>query len=287
MTTAAKPLPAHGTYARANGSPGYREPCKCDPCLIARRRHDKRWKANRALGKPAMVDATPARNHIAELRKTHTWPAISRATGIAESNLYYIANGTRTEIQRSTQNAILAVRPGPKPVPTMQVDALGSRRRLQALMVVGHSVRVAASASRITRDSAHDIALGRQTTVRADVAERIANAYTQLAFRPPASNKFTKRTRNLAAARGWHGPLAWDDIDDPNEHPETEQPVENELSRNELAAVRRAEIEHLDGFNLPTHEIATRLGIGESTVAAIVRELHSGRRRDRSRPIAA
>lgn len=220
MTT--KALPPHGTYARANGSCGYRKPCKCEPCLIARRRHDKKWKVNRALGKPAMVDATPARERIAELRKTHTWVSISKTTGIAESNLYYIANGTRTEIQRTTQDAILAVQHGPKPVDTLQVDAIGSRRRLQALMVVGHSVRLLARECRIAKDRARDIALGQQPTVRADVAERIADAYMRLAFRPAPVNKFTQRTRNLAAARGWHGPLAWDDIDDPNCQPETE-----------------------------------------------------------------
>jgi DNA-directed RNA polymerase specialized sigma24 family protein len=287
VTTAAKPLPPHGTYARANGSPRYRKPCKCEPCLIARRRQDKKWKVSRALGNPAMVDATPAREHLAELRKTRTWASICTATGIAQSNLFYIANGTRSEVQRATRDAILAVQPGPKAVDTLHIDALGSRRRLQALMTVGHSVRLIARECSIAKDRAHDIALGLQPTVRADVAQRIADAYTRLAFRPAPVNKFTQRTRNLAAARGWHGPLAWDDIDNPDEQPDTEPASETELNRDDLAALRRSEVEHLSRFNLSSHEIARRLDIAESTVNGILRELRAGQRRQRTSPQAA
>jgi hypothetical protein len=265
MTAAAKPLPAHGTYARANGSPRYRKPCKCEPCLVARRRHDKKWKVNRALGKPAMVDAAPAREHIAELRKTRTWASISTTSGIAQSNLYRIANGSRTEIQRTTRDAILAAQPGPKPVETLQIDALGSRRRLQALMFVGHSVRLLARECRVSKDRAHDIALGLQPTVRADVAERIADAYVRLAFRAPALNKFTNRTRNLAAKRGWHGPLAWDDIDNPDCEPETEDGAEPPRRRS--ATVDPHAVARLTALGRTNEQIAVELGCHERTVS--------------------
>ncbi|GLP64250.1 hypothetical protein TUSST3_08700 [Streptomyces sp. TUS-ST3] len=286
MTSVAKPLPPHGTYARANGSPRYRKPCSCQPCLIARRRHDKKWKVNRQLGKPASVDAGPARAHLATLRQTHTWQSIAAATGIAQSNLFYIADGTRATIHRDTHDAILAATPKPKPADTLHIDATGSRRRLQALMTVGHSVRYIARECRIAKDRAHDIALGLQPTVRADVAERIADAYKRLAFRPAPVNKFTSRTRNLSAARGFHGPLAWNDIDDPNEQPDTAPAEAPELNRDQLATLRRDEIEHLDSFNLSSHEIAARLGISESTVNGVLRELRAGQKRNRKQAAA-
>lgn len=267
MSTTARQLPPHGTYARANGSPRYRKPCKCEPCLLARRRHDKKWKVDRALGKPAMVDATTAREHIAELRKTRTWASISKTTGVAESNLYYIANGTRTEIQRATRDAILAAQPGRKPVDTMQLDALGSRRRLQAMMAVGHSVRLLARECRIAKDRARDIALGQQPTVRADVAERIADTYMRLAFRPAPVNKFTQRTRNLAATRGWHGPLAWDRIDDPDCKPETDRRTSRAKpgSKSKVYA-DVARVAELTAAGRSAQQIADELGCHKRTV---------------------
>src|SRR5690606_7931686 len=86
--------------------------------------------------------------------------------------------------------------------------------------------------------------------------------------------------------KGWHGPLAWDDIDDPNAQPEAAQPDELELKRNDRASVRRAEIEHLAAFNVSNHEIAARLNVAVSTVNAILLELRTGRPRHRKEPAA-
>lgn len=263
-----RPIPPHGTYARANGSPGYRKACKCQPCLVARRRHDKRWKVNRDLGKPASVDAAPARKHLALLRETHTWRSLATATGLAESNLYYIANGARATIHRDTHHSILAVQPKTTAVDNLHIDALGSRRRLQALMTIGHSVRSIARECRIAKDRAHDIALGLQPTVRSDVAERIKAAYMRLAFRPAPANKHTNRTRNLAASRGFHGPLAWEDIDDPECQPETDTAV---TPRRFKAVVDPDRVARLTLLGRTNEQIAAELGCHERTVSRVRR----------------
>ncbi|MGW7053078.1 hypothetical protein [Streptomyces sp. NPDC054887] len=266
MTTA-RPIPPHGTYARANGSPGYRPPCKCEPCLITRRRNDKRGKVNRQLGRRAEVDATEARQHIELLRATRTWASISEATQVTQSGLLYIANGSRTSIHRRTHARILAVQPLSQPFTHMQIDALGTRRRLQALMAIGHSLRTLSTAASVAKDRVHDIAMGLQPTVRYDVAERIAATYERLAFRPPARDKFTSRTRNLAASRGWHGPLAWDgDIDDPATTPEAGEAY-IPAAKYRRDPLRRGEIEHLYLLGESVPSIAKQLGGNERYIA--------------------
>jgi hypothetical protein len=83
-------------------------------------------------------------------------------------------------------------------------------------------------------------------------------------------------TRSIARRNGWHGPLAWDGaaIDDPAAEPEVEQ-ADGELTRTDLAAVRRAEIEHLASFNLGIHEIADRLSMAPGYVRDILRDLRT------------
>lgn len=263
---ARRPIPAHGTYARANGSSGYREPCHCEPCTEIKRRSNKRWKVNSARGINCTTDATAARQHLAMLRETRTWASISAACGLAESGLLLIASGRRKTINVRTHSRILAVQPLGKPDPSMPVAALGSRRRLQALACVGHSVRTLAAECRVSKPSIHDIIHGLQPTVRRDAAERIAAAYERLAFRPPAVSKHTTRTRNIAVANGWHGPLAWDDIDDPAVQPEQTAPYEP-ATKYERDPDKRAEIEHLYLLGESVPSIAKQLGNNEKYIS--------------------
>ncbi|WP_432027412.1 hypothetical protein [Streptomyces sp. 1222.5] len=263
MTT--RPIPPHGSYARANGSVGYRKPCYCPPCTEIKRRANKRWKVNAARGISTTIDAAAARAHLAKLRETRTWASISSASGLAESGLLLISNGQRTAINVRSHNRILAVQPLPKPDPSVPIDALGSRRRLQALAFVGHSVRTLAAECRVSRPTIRDLVHGTQTEVRRDAAERIEAAYERLAFRPPAANKHTSRTRNLAVANGWHGPLAWDDIDDPAEQPEQAAPYEP-ATKYERDPDKRAEIEHLYLLGESVPSIAKQLGNSEKYI---------------------
>ncbi len=71
---------------------------------------------------------------------------------------------------------------------------------------------------------------------------------------------------------------AWDDnIDDPAATPETDQNVVDLDNRRELAALRRAEIEHLASFNIPEHEIANRLGMSRDYVHDLLRDMRKDR----------
>lgn len=286
MTTAAKPLPPHGTTARGYGSPGRRPRCNCDPCRTARNRHQKQTRINRELGRSSFTTCDKAQAHLHLLHQTKSWDTLVEATGVHLSNLIAIYQGKRTKIRHETEAKILAV-PATGPGDAGQyIDATGSTRRLQALSYVGHSYATLCDATGTSPNRILSIINGRQPTIRRALAERIATAYRQLAFSPPPHNKFTSRTRNLARAKGWHGPVAWDDIDDPNAQPEAEQPEDLELKRNDRASVRRAEIEHLAAFNVSNHEIAARLNVAVSTVNAILLELRTGRPRHRKEAAA-
>lgn len=264
MSTATKPLPEHGTPARGNGVHGGRPPCKCEPCVLAIRAVRKRRKVLRQLGRPALIDATPVREHLILLHRTMCWRILTAATGCDDRNLVAIYRGAQAQVTRTTHVKIMAVQPAAEPGQTLYVDATPSRRRIQAMQCIGHSYRAIAEASRSTDTRIHLIADG-QPTVRKAVADRIAAAYRQLAYQAPGFDRFTSRTRNNAIAKGWVGPLAWDgNIDDPAAQPDTTGIGATVLPKRDN--LRNDEIKHLAGFQLPLHEIAKRVGLEEKDV---------------------
>ncbi|MFF2502142.1 helix-turn-helix domain-containing protein [Streptomyces sp. NPDC058067] len=263
MTTATRPLPPHGTTARAYGSPGYREACKCSPCRHASNRHNKKLRVNRELGRSPFTSPVNAQAHLRQIHQAMSWPQIVDATGIPVSNLIRIYNGGRTKIRHETEAKILVVEAPEHGGPGQCIDATGTMRRVQALSYVGHSYSTIAKAANTSRNRILNIANGRQATVRRAVAQRLAAAYQQLAFAPPRSNRHTARTRNEARAKGWHGPLAWDDIEDPNAQPEVDEHADK---RGRPATVDAAEVARLTRAGLTTAQIARQLDCHVRTV---------------------
>ncbi len=221
MTTAVKSLPPHGTYARGNGAPGYREPCKCDPCYKAMRRGRKKYTVNRNLGRPGLIDATSARQRLNQLTRTMTWGQICDATGCEPRNLQLIADGRRTQIRRGTHDRIMAVTAQP-PAPGKYVDSTGLCRRLRALRAIGWSAQILAEKASSAEVRIQLICSGTQPTVRQVLAEKILKLYAELSQTPAPAGRSATRAKNHAAANGWAPPAAWDDdrIDDPEAHPE-------------------------------------------------------------------
>src|SRR5690349_21631203 len=79
--------------------------------------------------------------------------------------------------RRAVADRLLAARYRPAPGP--YVDATGTRRRVQALMAVGHTVIVIGNESGVDHSVIHDILNG-CLTVRGITADRIAAAYDWL-----------------------------------------------------------------------------------------------------------
>jgi hypothetical protein len=268
VTTATKPLSDHGTPARGNGVHGGRLPCRCQPCALAVRAARKRRKVYRQLGKPALIDATPARNRLILLHHTMCWRTLAAAAKGDPRNLQLIYRGDRPQITRTTHNKIMAV-----PLPatadaTLYVDATGTRRRIQALQAGGHSYQAIADAVGSTRWRVNVIADGKQPTVRQHMAQRIADAYDLLARQAPAANGFTVRSRNNAAAKGWLAADFWDDverIDDPDFDPSAvagEAPKYMRLGEDAL---------WLRDLGFTRHQIADRLGESVDYMDQIIR----------------
>jgi hypothetical protein len=214
-----RPIPPHGTYARANGSPGYRKACGCEPCLTVRRRHKKHNTVMRQLGRPAKVDATQARQQLLLLHQTTGWNDLAVAVGGSASNLRDIAFGRRNPIRRTTHDKIMTV--SVEPSGGQYIDAVGSRRRIQALRAIGWSCRVIAEQAATSEARVQLIANG-QLTIRYGLANKIRNAYVILAAKPAPVDRNTARVRARAARNKWAPPGAWndDEIDDPNAHPD-------------------------------------------------------------------
>lgn len=100
--------------------------------------------------------------------------------------------------------------------PPALVDATGTARRLQALNRIGW--RFTDLAARLGCTYQNVALWAAMTSPRVDrtTATRVANLYRELAGTPGPSALAAQR----AAAKGWHSPIAWDNIDDPNEQPD-------------------------------------------------------------------
>ena len=65
MTTETKPLPEHGTNARAKGRPATGVPrCPCLPCRAAARAYEKRRRVLNATGRTLRVPVEPVAAHL-------------------------------------------------------------------------------------------------------------------------------------------------------------------------------------------------------------------------------
>lgn len=107
----------HGTSAcyAWGPEPGAGKGCRCEPCKAARKAYDKRLKQR---AEPGYVDATEAREHVADLMAHGIGlKRISALTGLSGGVLCKLMYGTRTQgrgpskrIRPATRDALLAVK---------------------------------------------------------------------------------------------------------------------------------------------------------------------------------
>ena len=105
-----------------------------------------------------------------------------------------------------------------------QIDGLGTRRRIRALMALGWSTAVLDAELGKARTYTTAL-LRRNGPVYVTTAQQYAALYERLSMTLPPDEtryqrQFASRARNLARRNGWPPPFAWDDIDDPNERPQ-------------------------------------------------------------------
>ena len=145
----------------------------------------------------------------------------------------------------------------------MRVDAIGVRRRLQALMVHGWPQteigrRMGVSNTQVS------ILLREVDWVLPRTHRAVAQVYTDLSTHPGPSRVAAGKAR----ARGWLGPDWWDPdtIDDPRYDPV----LEHEITRAELDTQERAhralEVHRLTEAGWSVEAIAARIGTSSRTV---------------------
>lgn len=162
----------------------------------------------------------------------------------------------------------------------LNVDATGTRRRLQALAAMGWPADDISVRSGISVRTIRSIYSG-ATTVRRSVADAATALYNQLGLTEGPGRLCKTRARN----RGWVTALAWDDdtIDDPTKRPRIGNParagacdhvaVLRAVTGDGDAAVRevdrREAVRLLASARVPDADIADRLG----TTPAAVKQL--------------
>lgn len=95
------------------------------------------------------------------------------------------------------------------------VPAVGTQRRIRALMVLGWTSRDIAERCGWTTPQAVTELLTARRFLQRSTAALVAATYEQLSMRPGPS----AQNRLRAERKGWPPPLAWDNIDDPDELP--------------------------------------------------------------------
>lgn len=222
-------VPEHGTAKRYRHGPDINDQlgkgCRCTPCTEAQAADLAAYRQRKAREQwgtvpKTHIDAEPVRQHVRALMAAGIgWERVAELAGVAKTTVAHLLYGSAKHepakrMRSATAQKILAVTVEGNIADGQFVDAIGTRRRLQALVVVGWT------GSELMRR------LGRRPTnfgyllnnqrVLARTAQEVKQLYNALWDSvPPQTTReergaFTQAIRT-AEKRGWLPPAAWDD----------------------------------------------------------------------------
>lgn len=214
----------------------------------------KRYELDRVRGiDRTPVPAGPVRSHILRLMDAGLTPtAIARTADTSRKAVQDIANGRTTTCRRPIARRILRTTVPAAVAATRgsgeEVPAVGTIRRVQALLALGHTHETITLASGCS-SSCRLTASNPPPRVTRAVADGIAQAFAALCMTPGPS----ARTRARAAASGYVPPLGWDDIDnDPTPPaPDVKVTVVEEAEWLARAGVNFKDAAHRLGYSNP------------------------------------
>lgn len=195
--------PRHGTYAGALAH--YKDGTDyCEPCREAKRIWNKRKDVR--LGKGIRNRVTLGRKAWEKLG-TYEPTVMAAASGLNAGMLVEIRKaGPDVPVLRSTRDRILAARP--------THTAIGIQRRLRALVAIGYSATdLGLELGRHHQSLRNVLNRSKVNFIQHDYALEILAMYARLEHTPSDRPIIADRMRRQARTRGWHAPLAWDDID--------------------------------------------------------------------------
>lgn len=175
---------------------------------------DKAARLRRARGISGYIPTDRITGHIHQLQRAG-WTNIEIAdhAGIDRRTIHNILHQYVASVHRPTAAAILQLRPEDVPA---RVPALGSMRRVQALAAIGWPIAHTGVDAGVRGTLINELVAGRRKRVPLREAQEIARIFRERCMTPGPS----KTARTVAARNGWAPPLAWDDIDDPDEVPQ-------------------------------------------------------------------
>lgn len=242
-------------------------------------KHYRQWRQHRistGAHLPGLVDPLPAIEHIKALQhKGLSFQLLWKLSGVHADHLRALPR--RTYITANTQAKILAV-----PIPAAahqvasdgaRVPTLGTTRRLQGLVAMGHSQRVIAERCGILETNLAQLVSGRQAFVSAANARRIEAAFDRLQFEPGGNRRSLNRAGDRSYVHAW----AWDadTIDDPTARPHPTTPVAApKPTRGQAIPFDFSDIvaEHRE-LGRSDQNIADRLGLKLDTLQSRMRRL--------------
>jgi hypothetical protein len=200
------------------------------------------WRAREiAYGRwDPWADADAVRRHLERLRLARvSYDAIASVAGVSPMTVYRLLcgrpcvgeqGGSRRQpsarISAATAQRLLAVTPAMVEQVAARRDATGARRRLRALIALGHPAASLAHWLQIPPRRVSSVVYGTTATVTPCVHAAVCDLYDQLWNVPPPERTLAERNaaaaaRTLAASRGWPTPMGLDDdrIDDPAYRP--------------------------------------------------------------------
>lgn len=231
-------------------------------------RWNKRWRYDRANGRARYLDPAPTIAHLKELVAAGYGPcAISVEAGLTKSVVRNLITGRNQYVRRDTRDKLLAVTTrtmSRRANPAAFVPILGTHRRLRALIAMGWRMDdIAAAGVKNPATTLHQS--GRWVTCAK--RDEIAAVYDRLCMTSGPS----KINADRAVWLEYPPPLAWDDIDDPDEIPNLgpKSTLRGRFDVEDIAFL-------MDQEPFTADQIAARLGVVRSAIEhACVR---SGRR---------
>lgn len=216
----------------------------------------------------AYVDAQPVREHVLALREAGVGKRrMTELSGVSRNVVARLCSGRPDRpvkrVTRETADKLMSI-----PLPQIswmvhadgaQIPAVGSIRRMQALMAAGYTVQFLAARLTGWDTDVHRLIREEQKLITAARARRIAELFSELQLQPGSSDQ----AREFAAARRWALPLEWDEdtIDDPEA-----EPVRAAWTPASAREERREQVAELTARGYSADEIAEQLGVDARTI---------------------
>lgn len=242
--------------------------CRCLPCRAANARYAQRLARDYVYGRRRLVDAGPARVHLAALRDAGVGTRrVGEVTGLGRTAICKVVSGETRRVHPENLARILAVGADDRAA-GVPVDGTGTRRRLRALVAVGWSQTRLAGRLGWTVANLNRVVVDDDRSLQRPLRDAVRRLYDEVwDTAPPAVGPAERgavgRATRYAAARGWAPPMAWDDdtIDDPAAV--ARGPVTSPVCRG---GVDLDEVRHLAAGGAHIGEIARRLGVTVATL---------------------